>query len=75
MTTFREGGRPYAAAPFASGFICTAFLPALDLSLSREQAITELVVAYFDRHGPATIRDASRWSGLRHGFTLSSSLA
>lgn len=63
MTTFREGGRPYAAAPFAPGFICTAFFPALDLPLSREQAITELVVAYFDRHGPATIRDASRWSG------------
>ena len=33
--------------------------PALDLSLPRSQAITTLVTAYFDRYGPATIRDAT----------------
>ena len=38
--------------------------PALDLSLPRGRAVTELVSAYFDRYGPATIRDATWWSGL-----------
>ncbi len=38
--------------------------PALDLSLTRDQAIIELVSAYFDRYGPATLRDATWWSGL-----------
>jgi hypothetical protein len=38
--------------------------PALDASLSRSQAVTLLVTAYFQRYGPATIRDAAWWSGL-----------
>ena len=38
--------------------------PALDLSLPRGRAVTELVSAYFDRYGPATIRDVTWWSGL-----------
>jgi hypothetical protein len=38
--------------------------PGLDLSLTREQAVTDLVTAYFHRYGPATIRDAAWWSGL-----------
>jgi NTP pyrophosphatase (non-canonical NTP hydrolase) len=38
--------------------------PTLDLSLTRRQAISELVTAYFDRYGPATVRDAAWWSGL-----------
>jgi hypothetical protein len=38
--------------------------PALDLSLTRDQAVTALVAAYFHRYGPATIRDAAWWSGL-----------
>jgi hypothetical protein len=38
--------------------------PGLDLSLTREQAVTALVTAYFHRYGPATIRDAAWWSGL-----------
>ena len=38
--------------------------PALDLSLTRDQAVIELVTAYFDRYGPATLRDATWWSGL-----------
>lgn len=38
--------------------------PGLDLSLPRGRAVTELVSAYFDRYGPATIRDATWWSGL-----------
>jgi Winged helix DNA-binding domain len=38
--------------------------PALNLSLTRSQAVAELVSAYFERYGPATIRDAAWWSGL-----------
>jgi hypothetical protein len=38
--------------------------PGLDLSLTRDQAATALVAAYFHRYGPATIRDAAWWSGL-----------
>ena len=38
--------------------------PGLDLSLTRDQAVTALVTAYFQRYGPATVRDAAWWSGL-----------
>lgn len=38
--------------------------PALDLTLSRAQAIGILITAYFDRYGPATLQDATWWSGL-----------
>jgi hypothetical protein len=38
--------------------------PALNTCLTRDQAVTELVTAYFDRYGPATVRDATWWSGL-----------
>jgi hypothetical protein len=38
--------------------------PELDLSLSRDHAVTTLITAYFHRYGPATIRDATWWSGL-----------
>jgi hypothetical protein len=38
--------------------------PTLNLSLTRDQAVTELITAYFHRYGPATIRDATWWSGL-----------
>lgn len=38
--------------------------PGLDLSLTRDQAVTALVTAYFHRYGPATVRDAAWWSGL-----------
>jgi hypothetical protein len=38
--------------------------PGFDLSLTRDQAVTALVTAYFHRYGPATIRDAAWWSGL-----------
>lgn len=44
--------------------LTSAAYPALDVSLTRDQALTELVAAYFDRYGPATIRDATWWSGL-----------
>jgi Winged helix DNA-binding domain len=36
----------------------------LDLSLTGDQAVIELVTASFDRYGPATLRDATWWSGL-----------
>jgi hypothetical protein len=42
---------------------CAAY-PALNMCLTRDQAVTELVTAYFDRYGPATVRDATWWSGL-----------
>jgi hypothetical protein len=44
--------------------LTTSAYPALDLSLSRDQAVTTLVTAYFHRYGPATIKDATWWSGL-----------
>ena len=44
--------------------LTSAAYPALNLSLTRDQAITELITAYFDRYGPASNRDASWWSGL-----------
>jgi hypothetical protein len=42
----------------------TLAYPGLDLNLDRETAIKSLVTAYFDRYGPATLRDATWWSGL-----------
>jgi hypothetical protein len=44
--------------------LTAAAYPALDISITREQAITELVTAYLDRYGPATTRDITWWSGL-----------
>jgi winged helix DNA-binding protein len=44
--------------------LTAAAYPALSLPPSRDQAITTLVTAYFHRYGPATIRDATWWSGL-----------
>ena len=44
--------------------LTSAAYPTLNVSLAREQAITELVTAYFERYGPATVRDATWWSGL-----------
>jgi hypothetical protein len=38
--------------------------PGFNLSMTRDQAVTALVTAYFHRYGPATIRDAVWWSGL-----------
>lgn len=38
--------------------------PGLDLSLTRDQAMTTLISAYFNRYGPASIRDSTWWSGL-----------
>lgn len=44
--------------------LTTSAYPALDMSLTCAQAATALVTAYFQRYGPATIRDATWWSGL-----------
>ncbi|WP_433189211.1 DNA glycosylase AlkZ-like family protein [Actinoallomurus sp. CA-150999] len=38
--------------------------PGFVLDLDRGRALTTLIEAYFDRYGPATIRDATWWSGL-----------
>jgi Winged helix DNA-binding domain len=55
-TTWNRESRTFALT--ASAY------PAVDLSLPRGEAITALVTAYFHRYGPATIRDATWWSGL-----------
>lgn len=44
--------------------LTSAAYPTLNTSLAREQAVTELVTAYFERYGPASLRDATWWSGL-----------
>jgi hypothetical protein len=57
-------------ANHASGWdreLRTFGLPAagqLGAHLTRQQATTTLVGAYYDRYGPATLADASWWSGL-----------
>ncbi|OLF11584.1 hypothetical protein BLA60_11600 [Actinophytocola xinjiangensis] len=38
--------------------------PGLDMAMDRHRATTELVIEYFDRYGPASLRDAAWWSGL-----------
>jgi hypothetical protein len=55
-TTWNREARTFA--------LTSAAYPALDVSVTRGQAVTELVTAYFDRYGPATVRDATWWSGL-----------
>jgi hypothetical protein len=55
-TTWNREARTFA--------LTSAAYPTLDSSLARDQAVTELVTAYFDRYGPATMRDATWWSGL-----------
>lgn len=55
-TTWNHEARTFA--------LTSAAYPALDMSVTRSQAVTELVTAYFDRYGPATVRDATWWSGL-----------
>lgn len=44
--------------------LTSAAYPALKTCITRDQAVTELITAYFDRYGPATMRDATWWSGL-----------
>ncbi|MBV9140517.1 MAG: winged helix DNA-binding domain-containing protein [Pseudonocardiales bacterium] len=38
--------------------------PGLDMSIERDQATGDLIHEYFDRYGPASLRDAMWWSGL-----------
>jgi len=38
--------------------------PGLDMSMDSSKAAGELVCEYFDRYGPASLRDAMWWSGL-----------
>jgi hypothetical protein len=38
--------------------------PGLDMSIDRNKATGELIREYFDRYGPASLRDAMWWSGL-----------
>jgi hypothetical protein len=47
------------------------FHPNVDMKLDRNTAIRELIEAYFDRYGPASIVDAGWWSGLPRSAILS----
>lgn len=38
--------------------------PALDMAMDRVRATNRLLEAYFDRYGPASLRDGTWWSGL-----------
>jgi hypothetical protein len=38
--------------------------PCLDMSMDRDKAVGDLIREYFDRYGPASLRDAMWWSGL-----------
>lgn len=38
--------------------------PDLDMSIERDKAAGDLIREYFDRYGPASLRDAMWWSGL-----------
>jgi Winged helix DNA-binding domain len=45
--------------------------PGLDMAMDRGKATGELVCAYFDRYGPASLRDVMWWSGLsRSAITI-----
>jgi hypothetical protein len=44
--------------------LTSSIYPNLNMSMGRSQATGELVRAYFDRYGPASLRDAMWWSGL-----------
>ncbi|MEV6350248.1 crosslink repair DNA glycosylase YcaQ family protein [Actinoplanes sp. NPDC051851] len=41
--------------------------PELDLAVGRHSATSHLIEAYFERYGPASLRDATWWSGLSRG--------
>lgn len=43
--------------------------PGLDMSMDRSKAAGELIREYFDRYGPASLRDAMWWSGLPRSVT------
>ncbi|KXK59921.1 hypothetical protein AWW66_21585 [Micromonospora rosaria] len=44
--------------------------PHLDMNLDRTVATDRLVAAYFDRYGPASLRDVTWWSGLSRAGIL-----
>lgn len=53
------------------GFGLTAKLyPGLDMSIDRGKAVGELICEYFDRYGPASLRDAMWWSGLSRSAVI-----
>lgn len=44
--------------------LTTKLYPGLDMSMDGKKAAGELIREYFDRYGPASLRDAMWWSGL-----------
>lgn len=44
--------------------LTTKLYPGLDMSMDGKEAAGELIREYFDRYGPASLRDAMWWSGL-----------
>jgi Winged helix DNA-binding domain len=51
-------------------FAIPSAYPHLDLDQEPGEALAVLVGAYFDRYGPATLRDATWWSGLSRAEIL-----
>ncbi|MFE0020350.1 DNA glycosylase AlkZ-like family protein [Amycolatopsis sp. NPDC059021] len=45
--------------------------PELDTTMDRRKATRELVLAYFDRYGPATLKDVMWWSALSRSAVTS----
>jgi hypothetical protein len=45
--------------------------PGLNMDLERNRATAELIETYFDRYGPASIRDSMWWSGLSSSAIVS----
>jgi hypothetical protein len=41
--------------------------PTFRSSIDEDEAIAQLIAEYFHRYGPATVRDASWWSGISNG--------
>jgi Winged helix DNA-binding domain len=51
--------------------LTSALRPGLNIAMDRTQATRALVETYFDRYGPATIKDAMWWSALSRGAITS----
>jgi hypothetical protein len=50
--------------------LAAALYPDLDMNIDRDKATCELVEAYFDRYGPASLRDVVWWSGLSRSAVI-----
>ena len=51
--------------------LTTDLYPGLEMNMEKHRATAELIEAYFDRYGPASIRDSMWWSGLSSSAIVS----